>query len=191
MNEKKIEKLWEEIIKEIGESPNRTGIKETPKRIAKMYNEIFRGYKKNKKPKITTFPNNKDGIRYDGIICDEGYFFSHCEHHGIPFFGRYYFAYIPNKKIVGLSKVSRIIDYFSSKLQVQERLTREIVDELENTLEPLGIALIIKARHLCKEMRGIRKIAGEMTTSEMRGVFIKEDMGARQEFLDLIKLEKI
>jgi GTP cyclohydrolase I len=191
MNEKKIEKLWKEILKEIDEDINRAGIKETPKRISKMYNEIFRGYNPKKKPKITTFPNNSDGIEYEGIICDEGYFFSHCEHHGVPFFGRYYFAYLPNKKIIGLSKVARVIDYFSAKLQTQERLTKEIVDEMEKALKPLGIALILKARHLCKEMRGVKKIGGEMITSEMRGAFRDNKSGVRQEFLNLIRLERI
>ena len=188
MDIKKIEGLWKKILEEIGEDVKREGIKDTPARISKMYLELFQGYNKKKIPKITTFPNNSDGVEYDGIICEEGYFFSHCEHHGVPFFGKYHFAYFPNEKIIGLSKIARIVDFYSSKLQVQERLTKEIVDAIEKKLKPHGIALILKARHLCKEMRGTKKIAGEMITSEMRGAFRSTNSGARQEFLDLIKL---
>ena len=120
------------------------------------------------------------------MIIDTGYFYSHCEHHMVPFFGNYYFAYIPDKKIVGISKIARLVDYHSAKLQVQERLTKEIVDDIEKLLKPKGIALIMKARHLCKEMRGIKKHNSEMITSEMRGVF-KNNSKTREEFLSLIK----
>jgi GTP cyclohydrolase I len=103
----------------------------------------------------------------------------------VPFFGTYYFAYIPNKKVLGLSKVARIVDYYAAKLQVQERLGKEIVDELEKELKPKGIALVLKARHLCKEMRGVKKINGEMTTSDLRGAFRKEPE-TRAEFISFI-----
>lgn len=155
----------------IGENEKRKGLKETPLRVAKMYSEIFRGYDVGQKPKITVFDNNSDGIVYDQMIADKGYFYSYCEHHMVPFFGQYYFAYIPDEKILGISKVARTVDYFAAKLQVQERLTKEIVDEIEKQLKPRGIALVMKARHLCKEMRGVKKYDSEMITSEMRGVF--------------------
>ena len=113
--------------------------------------------------KITSFSNKQDGVKYNSMICDTGYFFSHCEHHCVPFFGSYYFAYIPNEKIIGLSKIARIVDYFSAKLQIQERLVKEIVDYIEKEIKPNGIILIMKARHLCKEMRGVKKINSEMT----------------------------
>jgi len=188
MNPNKIEILWREILKEIGDNPDRKGLKDTPKRISTMYQEIYRGYDKLKKPKITTFENNEDGIKYGGMVCDKGHFFSYCEHHGIPFFGEYFFGYVPDKKLIGLSKVARIVDYYSSKLQIQERLTKQIADELESTLTPRGMVLIIKARHLCKEMRGVRKIGGEMVTSEVRGCFRENKNGIREEFFSIMKL---
>jgi GTP cyclohydrolase I len=152
-----------------------------------MWKEIFRGYDPKSKPLLRTFSNNTDGIAYNQMIIDSGCFYSHCEHHLMPFFGTYYFAYIPDKKIVGLSKVSRIIDFHSAKLQIQERLVRDVVDELEKNLKPKGIALVIKARHLCKEMRGAKKIGGEMITSDLRGAFIKQE-STKEEFMHLIKL---
>lgn len=176
---------WTEILKLIGENPERTGLLETPARVEKMFLEIYRGYDPNQKPKITIFPNNVDGIAYDGMIMDKGYFFSQCEHHAVPFFGNYCFAYIPKNQVLGLSKVARVVDYFSAKLQVQERLTKEIVDCLEEAIEPNGIALVLKARHLCKEMRGVKKIDSEMITSEMRGAF-KDNYNTRQEFLRFV-----
>lgn len=182
-----------QIVKEmflaIGEDPNREGLLDTPTRVVKMWGEMFKGYDKSAKPKITTFENKNDGMAMDEMIIDSGYFFSQCEHHMVPFFGEYHFAYIPNRKILGLSKVARVVDYFSAKLQVQERLVKEIVDELEQELDPLGIALILKGRHLCKEMRGVKKVNGQMVTSDVRGVFKDRSTGAREEFLSLINLK--
>jgi len=174
------------ILSAIGENPNREGLRETPKRVAKMWKEIFRGYDPKQKPTITTFNNNDDGIFYDQMIVDSGYFFSHCEHHMVPFFGKYYFAYIPDQKIIGLSKVARIVDYYSARLQIQERLVKDVVDEIEKTVKPRGIALVIKARHLCKEMRGALKHDGEMITSDLRGAFRKNEP-TRMEFMNYIK----
>jgi GTP cyclohydrolase I len=119
------------------------------------------------------------------MIVDTGYYYSQCEHHMVPFFGNYYFAYIPGKKILGLSKVARIVDYYSAKLQIQERLVKEIVDEIEKQIQPKGIALVMKGRHLCKEMRGVKKVNGEMITSDIRGVF-KTEAETRQEFMNFI-----
>jgi len=175
------------ILELIGENPDRIGLKDTPGRVEKMFGEIFKGYNENKKPKITVFDNDQDGICYDSMIIDKGYFFSMCEHHMVPFFGKYYFAYIPGCKIVGLSKIARIVDFHSSKLQIQERLTKDVVDEVEKAIQPKGIALILKARHLCKEMRGVKKINGEMVTSDLRGLFREKE--ARMEFMELIKNE--
>ncbi len=173
-------------INQIGDNCSREGVIDTPKRVMQMWKEIYRGYDKSQKPDITTFANGSDGIHYDQMIVDTGYFYSTCEHHMIPFFGRYYFSYIPNKKVLGLSKVARIVDYFSAKLQVQERLTKEIVDELESVLKPKAIGLVLVARHLCKEMRGVKKIEGEMTTSDLRGKF-KKEADTRAEFMSLIR----
>lgn len=171
----------------IGENINRGGLLDTPSRAARMWTESFRGYDPEQKPKITTFINGSDGLKYDQMVIDKGTFYSWCEHHMVPFFGTYFFAYIPNEKILGLSKVARIVDYHSARLQVQERLTKEIVDEFASALEPIGVALIMKARHLCKEMRGVKKTEGYMTTSDVRGVF-REKPEARQELINLINL---
>jgi len=175
-----------EILSIIGDDSSREGLKDTPKRVVNMWKEIFRGYDEKQKPSVTVFPNNGDGIDYDQMIMDTGYFYSQCEHHMVPFFGQYYFSYIPNKKVLGLSKVARIVDYYSAKLQVQERLGKEIVDELEKELKPKAIGLVLKARHLCKEMRGVKKINSEMITSDLRGLFRKEPE-TRAEFMRLIK----
>lgn len=169
----------------IGENVGREGLKETPTRVAKMWKELYRGYDPKQKPTVTVFPNHKDGVSCDQMIVDTGYFYSQCEHHLVPFFGKYYFAYVPGKKVLGLSKVARIVDYYAAKLQVQERLGKEIVDELERELKPQAIGLVLKARHLCKEMRGVKKIEGEMITSDLRGKFRKEPE-TRAEFMGFI-----
>ncbi|HOC78593.1 GTP cyclohydrolase I FolE [Patescibacteria group bacterium] len=187
MKTEKIAENIKEILQLIGDNNEREGLGGTPERVAKMFKEVFRGYDENEKPKVTVFENGHDGISVDEMIIDTGYFFSYCEHHMVPFFGNYFFSYIPDSKIVGISKIGRIVDYYSAKLQVQERLTKEIVDEIERIIEPKGVALIIKARHLCKEMRGVKKYNSEMITSEMRGVF-RDDDKARQELLNIIKL---
>lgn len=174
-----------DMLEMIGENPHRVGLLDTPKRVAKMWKEMFRGYDESQKPAITWFPNGQDGLTYDQMVIDQGYFYSQCEHHMVPFFGSYYFAYVPNKRVVGLSKVARIIDFYSAKLQVQERLVKEVLDALESELKPKGIALVMKGRHLCKEMRGAKKHAGEMITSDVRGVF-RKDLAAREEFIRFI-----
>jgi GTP cyclohydrolase IA len=176
-----------DIIKFVGDDPSREGLIDTPLRIAKSYEEMFRGYDLTQKPKVTVFPNNKDGIKYNQMITDSGSFYSMCEHHSLPFWGEYHFAYIPENWILGLSKITREVSFFAAKWQIQERLTKEIVDDIEGVAHPKGIALILTARHLCKEMRGAKMIGGKMITSEMRGVFL-EDAKARQEFLSLIKI---
>lgn len=168
----------------VGENANREGLIKTPERVVRMWKELYRGYDIKQKPQLTVFNNGHDGVVYDEMIIDKGIFYSNCEHHMIPFFGKYYFAYIPNKKIIGLSKVAKIVDFYCAKLQIQERLVKEILDELETALQPKGIALIMKARHLCKEMRGCKKI-GEMVTNDMRGVF-RTNHEARNEFLSLV-----
>jgi GTP cyclohydrolase I len=173
------------VLDRIGEDPDREGLKGTPKRIVKSWKELFKGYDLKKKPKITTFNNGKDGITYDEMVIDSGDFTSFCEHHWLPFRGHYWFAYIPDKKIIGLSKVARIVDYYSSRLQIQERLVKDIVDEIEKVAQPKGIALVMKAEHMCKSIRGI-KVKGEMTTSEVRGMF-RTEPAVRAEFMQLIR----
>jgi GTP cyclohydrolase I len=169
----------------IGEDPNREGLAET----AQMYKEIFRGYG-DAAPRLTAFPNGKDGVSYDSMISDRGRFYSFCEHHMLPFFGDYYFAYIPapTGKLIGLSKVARLVEWRAAKLQIQERLVKEIVDDLEDSIQPLGIALVLRGRHLCKELRGIKN-QGEMVTSDLRGRF-RENPATRAEFLALLDWKK-
>ncbi|MCF0166311.1 MAG: GTP cyclohydrolase I [Bacteroidales bacterium] len=178
------------IFDYIGENPEREGLVGTPDRITRMLREICRGYIPSEKPHITTFNNGSDGLDYNGIIMDQGEFYSLCEHHMMPFFGRYYFAYIPNPKgkVLGLSKVGRVVDYCAAKLQVQERLTKEIIDIFTQALgdenPPLGMALCLEGEHLCKTMRGARK-KGNMKTSIMTGVF-DTDASVREKFYEMI-----
>src|SRR3989344_5024514 len=186
INMEEIKKAWKIILTAIGENTDREGLRETPERIARMYTGIFRGYNPDNKPKLTTFDNNSDGIYFRGMICDKGYFFSHCEHHGVPFIGEYFFAYVPDKKIIGLSKVARIVDFFSAKLQIQERLTQEILNEIASVLNPKGAILVLKARHLCKDMRGVKKNNGFMITSESTGIFKENKDMIKEEFFNLM-----
>ena len=175
------------ILSYIGEDYNREGLKETPERIIKMWSEIFKGYDLNQKPKITTF-KNRDNIK--DIIFDSGNFYSMCEHHILPFFGKYYFAYIPNDRILGISKISRVVNFCSSKLQLQERLTNEIVYMLSEALNnnAFGFACVMKGKHLCKTMRGA-KSNGNMCTCCFTGVF-KDDANLRNEFYKLIEMQE-
>ena len=182
------------ILEYIGENPNREGLIGTPDRIVRMWKEIFRGYDPSQKPKITVFDNGKDGITYDNMVIDEGKFVSNCEHHCVWFWGKYYFAYIPNPKgkILGISKIGRIVDYCSARLQIQERLVHDIVKMLKEALgeenPPLGMALVMKGHHSCKEFRGAKK-EGLMTSSYLDGAF-KEDAQVRSEFMSLVNNSK-
>lgn len=193
MNMTSIENHIRAILQEIGENPSREGLVDTPKRVAKMYTELFRGYDKSQKPVVTTFPNGVDGVAYDEMVMDFGSVHSQCEHHMLPFSGQYWFGYIPSLKgrVLGLSKVARVVDYFAAKLQIQERLVHEIVTCLLDALSkngaepPLGLALVIRAEHLCKTMRGVKK-QGVMTTSKMTGLFLDKDDSARHEFLSFV-----
>lgn len=188
--EQRIAQLVQELLELIGDNPQRTGLQDTPKRVARMYAEIYRGYDPAQKPNITTFPNGEDGIVYDSMVVDTGDFYSCCEHHMMPFFGKYYFAYLPHPKgkILGISKIGRVVDYCAAKLQVQERLTHEVVEMLGEALggeyPPLGIALVMRGQHLCKTMRGARK-KGEMVSSCLTGLF-QTDSALRAEFMKLI-----
>jgi GTP cyclohydrolase I len=187
-NTNNLKKICKNLLIEIGEDPNRPGLKATPERMARMFLEVFKGYDQEQMPKVTAFENNDDGIAYNQIICDEGKFSSFCEHHMALFQGTYYFGYIPDQRIIGLSKIARIIDYYASRMQIQERLGSQVVDYIERKLAPKGIILILKAHHSCKEIRGAKK-EGEMTTSIVKGIF-ETDEAARKEFFSLIKINK-
>lgn len=183
----RIEHAVREILQAIGENPDRSGLLGTPDRVARMCAELFRGYDKTARPKVTTFQNGEDGISYDAMIVDKGDFYSLCEHHIMPFFGRYVFAYIPNPsgRILGLSKIARLVDYHAAKLQIQERLVADIVNDIAKVLgdenPPLGIALYMEGEHLCKTMRGAKK-KGKMSCCFLTGAF-KDNADTKAEFL--------
>ena len=187
-NTKDAECALRTLIRFIGEDPDREGLQGTPDRIIRMWQEIFRGYDPKQKPKITTFAN-EDGMT--DIVFDSGDYYSMCEHHILPFFGKYYFAYIPahDGRILGISKVARVVGYCAAKLQLQERLAADIVAMLTDALDGkvLGMALVMKGKHLCKTMRGVRN-DGNMTVAHLEGLF-KTDKECRDEFYKLIDLQ--
>ena len=169
-----------------GEDTTRDGLQDTPKRVAKMYDELFAGYTIDPKEILcTTF----EADTQDMVLMKNIKFWSHCEHHMVPFFGTAHVAYIPNRKkrVVGLSKLVRTVEIFARRLQIQERMTTQIADALDNCLEPYGIAVVIEAEHMCMTMRGVESPGTTTVTSHVRGIF-KEDDKARREFFSLIGL---
>ncbi len=173
---------FSEIMKVLGLPLDHPHLKETPDRVGRMYLEIFRGLEEKSAPVFTTFPNEE---KYSNmvIVKDIG-FFSVCAHHMIPFFGKAHVAYIPDQRIVGLSKIPRAVDFYARRPQLQERLTEQIIDLLVEKLKPQGAIVVMEARHLCMEMRGVEKPGAYTTTSAIRGCF--EDQVVRKEFLDLL-----
>ncbi len=178
-----IEKLTIELLKSIGESPSRQGLLKTPKRVEASYRYLTSGYQKKVREVLNgaIFDEEYDEM----VILKDIEIFSLCEHHLLPFYGKCHVAYIPNGKIIGLSKIPRLIDVFARRLQVQERLTSQIANSLKDALEPLGVAVVIEAFHLCMAMRGVEKQNSTCMTSSMLGVF-REDKGTRSEFMNLI-----
>lgn len=184
-NPAKIRKLkshYKEIIKLIGEDPEREGLLKTPERVAKAIQYLTHGYYADPE-QILRSAMFAEGYKQMVIVKDIE-IYSMCEHHMIPFIGKAHVAYIPNGYIVGLSKIPRVVDAFSRRLQVQERLTTQIKDCIQKTLKPLGVAVVIEAQHLCMSMRGIQKQNSVTTTSDFTGAFLKEN--TRQEFMHLI-----
>lgn len=188
ISQKQAEERISELLEYIGEDPKRIGLIGTPDRIIRMWKEIFRGYDPGQRPKVTTFPNGEDGLSYSDMIVDTGNFYSMCEHHAMPFFGKYWFAYIPEPdgKIIGISKVARVIDYCAARLQIQERLATDIVNEINKALGDgdHSIAILLKGEHLCKTMRGVKK-KGYMTSQSITGQF-KNDSGKIAEFFSFV-----
>ncbi|MCK5609758.1 GTP cyclohydrolase I FolE [Candidatus Pacearchaeota archaeon] len=182
MDNVKIEKLVQELLAAIDEDVEREGLVDTPKRVAKSFNKLFGGYKEDPKKLITVFDNEG----YDEmIIARDIDFYSTCEHHMLPFTGKAYVGYIPNDKIIGLSKLPRLVEIFSRRLQNQERLTKQVADTLTEMLNPLGVGVVIKAEHMCMKARGVEKQNCEISTSSFTGLF-KKNQNTRAEFLDLI-----
>jgi len=186
LNKKKIIQATKQVIKALGENPDREGLKETPRRVAAMLEELASGYSV-KDPSSVLNPVYKTENYSEIILVKDIPFYSLCEHHLLPFFGTASVAYIPKDKILlGISKIPRVIDVFARRLQIQERLTQQVADTINSTLEPLGVMVIIEAQHLCMMMRGIKKPGAKMTTSALRGAFMK-DAKVRAEAMALIK----
>lgn len=180
---KNLESLVKGLLSEIGEAPEREGLQKTPERVAKMYEFLTKGYREDIKQVLNgaIFAEKYSEM----VIVKDIDFFSLCEHHLIPFYGKCHIAYIPNGKIVGLSKLPRIVEVFARRLQVQERLTQQIADTIFQYLQPLGVGVVVEARHLCMMMRGVEKHNSIATTSAMLGTF-RDDVKTRNEFLNLI-----
>jgi GTP cyclohydrolase I len=179
----KITSLIHELLIELGEDPNREGLKKTPMRVAKAFEYLTKGYREDIEKVLNGAVFNE---KYNEMVIVKNIdFFSLCEHHLLPFYGKVHIAYIPNGKIVGLSKIPRIIEVFSRRLQVQERLTQQIADTLNEYLQPKGVAVVIEAKHLCMIMRGVEKQNSVATTSAMHGIFVV-DAKTRDEFMHLI-----
>jgi GTP cyclohydrolase IA len=178
-----IQGLLSIMLKYIGDQPYREGLKDTPARIVRSWKELYSGYRKDPVDVFTVFES--DG--YDQmVILKDIEFFSTCEHHLLPFFGKAYIAYIPNNKIIGISKLARLLEIYSRRLQIQERIGKQVTDALDKYLEPKGSACILKAKHLCVSSRGVQKQHSEMVTSSVTGVF-RDSSDVRNEFLELIK----
>lgn len=167
----------------IGENPEREGLLKTPQRVKKAYEFIFGGYKEDPQEilKSALFTSSNDEM----VLLKDIEFYSTCEHHLLPIIGRVHVAYIPNGKVVGLSKIPRVVNVFARRMQIQEQLTEQIADAIMSTIEPKGVAVVIQARHMCMEMRGVEKINSTTTSSALRGLF-KKDEKTRSEFFSLI-----
>jgi GTP cyclohydrolase I len=173
---------YHEVLKEIGENPQREGLLKTPERIAKAMLYLTQGYDLDAKAILTSAMFKEEYSQM--VIVKDIEVYSMCEHHMLPFFGKAHVAYIPNGHVVGLSKIPRVVDVFARRLQVQERLTNEIRDCIQETLNPIGVGIVIECRHLCMSMRGVQKQNSVTTTSAFTGAFLQEK--TRTEFLNLI-----
>jgi len=181
-DEAKIEKAVREILSAVGEDLNRDGLKNTPARVAKMYNELLAGMREDPSVHLSSvFNENYDEI----VLLRDIPFYSICEHHLMPFIGSAHVAYLPSGRILGVSKLARIVDCFARRLQTQERLTYQIADFLMSNLKPLGVAVVLEAAHSCMTIRGIKKPGSVMVTSAVRGLF-RKDPRSRNEIMSLI-----
>lgn len=181
-----MEDAVKQILKAIGEDPGREGLIKTPERVAKSLKYLSNGYQKDPRKVVNGALFSAEG--YDElIVCRDIAFFSMCEHHMLPFFGRCHVAYIPGEKIVGLSKMPRLVEVFARRLQVQERLTEQIADAMEEIIQPKGVGVVMQALHMCVAMRGVENPSAVTTTQSLRGV-VKSDADIRREFLSSIDL---
>jgi len=176
--------IYRELLRRMGEDPTRDGLADTPNRVEKSMDFLTRGYGQT----VTEVLHNAlFDVDYDEmVIVKDIEFFSLCEHHMLPFFGKAHIAYVPNKKVIGLSKTARLVDVFARRLQVQERLTSQVADAIQEAIQPQGVAVILEAQHLCMMMRGVEKQHSSTITSAMLGVF-KTQLQTRNEFLSLVR----
>lgn len=171
------------MMEHVGEDSSREGLQDTPKRVRKAYEFIYGGYKEDPKEILSKalFTSSNDEM----VLVKDIEFYSTCEHHLLPIIGRVHVAYIPDGKVVGLSKIPRVVNVFARRMQIQEQLTEQIADAIMDTIEPKGVAVVVQARHMCMEMRGVEKINSTTTSSALRGLFKKDDK-TRAEFFSLI-----
>lgn len=172
-----------DIIRYLGENPEREGLKQTPNRVVKSWDTLYGGYKQ--KPEDILKTQFYDGRCDEIVLLKDIEFYSTCEHHMLPFFGKVHIGYIPSQTVVGISKLARLVEIYSRRLQIQERMTEQIADALMNILKPQGVYVIVEAKHFCMVSRGVSKQNSIMKTSAIRGVFQNQE--ARSEFLELIK----
>ena len=180
MDKKRTQDLTASLLEAIGENPKREGLRDTPRRVADMYAELTAGYAMNPKDILSREWNEVSGM----VIARNIEFASLCEHHLLPFHGKVHVGYIPSKAVVGVSKLVRLVDCFSKRLQLQERMTKQIADALNENLHPVGVVVVVQARHLCMQVRGV-KSGAEILTSEIRGQF--EKFETRNEFFNMLR----
>jgi GTP cyclohydrolase I len=179
-----LEQHVREILRALGEDPDRDGLERTPHRVARSYRFLTKGYAEDP---VTILNNALFDVTYDEMVLVKDIdFFSLCEHHLLPFFGRAHVAYIPNGKVVGLSKIPRLVEMFARRLQVQERLTMQVAETIEKVLAPKGVAVVVESVHLCMMMRGVEQQNAFAITSSLKGVF-QTDSKTRSEFMELIR----
>lgn len=176
--------VYKDVLKDLGEDPTREGLLKTPERMAKAMQFLTKGYDQNPDEILKSALFQEDYSEM--VIVKDIEVYSQCEHHMLPFFGKAHVAYIPNGTIVGLSKIPRVVDAYSRRLQVQERLTLEIRDCIQRTLNPKGVAVVLECSHMCMQMRGVEKQNSSTTTSAFTGIFLKND-ATRKEFINLIQ----
>lgn len=178
-----MEHIFQQLIQELGEDLTREGLRDTPKRAASAFAFLNQGYQQSLEDVLNNAVFESD--TEDMVIVKDIELYSLCEHHLLPFIGKCHVAYLPHNKVIGLSKVARIVDIYARRLQIQERLTKQIATAMQNAIHPLGVAVVIEAKHLCMMMRGVEKQNSVMTTSSMLGLFRKQ-ISTRSEFLNLI-----
>jgi len=183
-SQSKVEQAFRDVFRWIGEDPDRDGLRETPSRLARAFQEYFAGYRQDPEQILQKTFEETDG--YDEMVVLRGIpFESHCEHHVAPIIGRAWVAYVPNRRVVGISKLARVVEAYAKRLQIQERLTAQVANTIEKVLKPQGVAVVIKAAHHCMSSRGVHMHGTDMVTSRMLGCF-RDNAMTRQEFMSMV-----